>query len=119
MNKMKIKKLYTILYWIICLLGCCYQSYKISILFEYYENDVNNLMLYVMKFRKLFREITSLYPITRAFTLASIGLEVFKTSYLKESALAITLISGYSSIKNHSTTGNIWLDLAGFKNMKK
>ena len=47
MNKMKIKKFYTILYWIICLLGCCYQSYKISkIYFSYetttdfkYEND--------------------------------------------------------------------------------
>ena len=51
---------------------------------NYCLNDVEILMFSVMSFRKLFKDITELDPFTRNFTLASIGLEVYRSKFLKE-----------------------------------
>jgi len=75
---------------------------------KYCANDVLILLLSVMKFRNQFKEITSIDPITRNFTLASIGLEIFRAKFLKPEQLAITPISGYSS-RRSSIISNIWL----------
>ena len=81
-----------------------------SELINYCQNDVNILMSCIMKFREVFKNITNLDPITRAFTLASIGLEVFKSKYLNEKELAITPTEGYTAVKNYSISANCWLD---------
>jgi len=68
-----------------------------------------------MKFRKQFKEITSFDPMTRNFTLASVGLEVFRAKFLKDKSLGITPIAGYSQ-RYSSMIGNIWLEWCEFKN---
>jgi hypothetical protein len=79
-------------------------------LIRYCKNDVEILSLCLMKFRDEFKKITQLDPITRCFTLASIGLEVFKSKYLREGLLGVTPVKGYNATRNHSTIAEIWLD---------
>ena len=79
-------------------------------LISYCKNDVEILMLCVMKFRELFKAVTTIDPITRTFTLASIGLETFKAGILPKDTLAISPVQGYSAVKNHSKAADCWLD---------
>lgn len=44
----------------------------------YCENDVKILTIAIQKFREIFKEISGLDPVTRNFTLASVGLEQFR-----------------------------------------
>ena len=76
---------------------------------KYCINDTLILMLAVMKFRILFRETTGIDPITRNFTLASIGLETFRVKYLQDSTIGITPVKGYSSRKS-SMAADSWVD---------
>ena len=88
-------------------------------LIKYCKNDVEILSQCIIKFRKDFRCITDLDPITRSFTLASIGLEVFKSKFLNENNVAITPVKGYSANKNHSKSADCWLDcIEKFNNVK-
>lgn len=64
----------------------------------------------IMEYRRLFKEKTKLDPINTSFTLASVGLEVFRTLHLPTNTLGITPIPGYGQIRNHSTESDIWLD---------
>ena len=89
-------------------------------LLSYCKNDVEILMLCVMRFRQLFKQVNKIDPITRTFTLASIGLETFKAGILPDdSTLAVTPIEGYSKGKNHSWAADSWLDyIQKIKNIK-
>ena len=89
-------------------------------LVDYCKSDVSILMKCVMRFREVFKGITGLDPITRSFTLASIGLEVFKANFLKKDTnMAISPVEGYSATKNHSITADCWLDyIQKSKNIK-
>ncbi|MDI9312027.1 MAG: DNA polymerase [Limnohabitans sp.] len=82
--------------------------------YKYCRNDVYILMLALLKFRNQFKLITQIDPITRNFTLASIGLEVFRSKYLNEYTIGKTPIMGYS-FGNVSIHSNIWLDFNELK----
>jgi len=86
-------------------------------LINYCKNDVDILLECVMKFRKSFKEITGLDPITRSFTLASIAMETFTSLYLNKFELANTPVMGYKKSKNFSFKSNCWLDLLENKNL--
>jgi hypothetical protein len=79
-------------------------------LIKYYANDVKILTMSIMKFRCLFNSVTGIDPITRAFTLASVGLEYFRAEVLNENTIGITPIDGYIVGRHKSMKGNIWLD---------
>ena len=76
---------------------------------KYCINDTLILMLAVMKFRILFRETTGIDPVTRNFTLASIGLETYRAKFLKEQTIGITPVKGYSTRKS-SKAADAWVD---------
>jgi len=85
-------------------------------LINYCKNDVNILKLCIMKFRTVFKEISGIDPITRSFTLAAIGAEVFSSQHLGLKELANTPANGkYNNKKYQSRIGNAWLDLQQFK----
>lgn len=77
---------------------------------KYCTMDVKILCQSVMEYRRLFKEKTNLDPITTSFTLASVGLEVFRTLHLPHNTLGITPTSCYNYLRNHSTEADIWLD---------
>ena len=77
---------------------------------KYCVNDVEILIQAIIRFRKLFIEKTSLDPLTRNFTLASIGLEYFRAQVLEEGRVGITPINGYNYNKNDSMAGRAWID---------
>ena len=80
-------------------------------LIKYCKNDVEILLKCVMKFRNEFIKITGIDPITRCFTLASVGLEVFRTKFLQNNQLAKSPNNNYSdSFSKNSIKGNSWLD---------
>jgi len=80
-------------------------------LIKYCRNDVKILTTAIQEFRKLFINITDIDPITRNFTLASIGLEYFRAKVLKDDKqIGITPINGYINGRNASVKSNIWLD---------
>ena len=75
---------------------------------RYCKADVTVLMIALMSFRKLFKEITGLDPISRNFTLASIGLEYFRAAFLQEKTLGITPLAGYG-LRNQSMIASAWI----------
>lgn len=75
---------------------------------KYCDADVRVLLIAFMSFRKLFKDITGLDPVSRNFTLASIGLEFFRAAFLSEHTLGITPIGGYS-IRNNSMISSAWI----------
>ena len=77
---------------------------------KYCKNDVKILTRAVMEFRELFESVTELDPITRNFTLASVAMEHFRSSVLKENQIGITPIKGYLNNRSKSFKANIWLD---------
>ena len=80
-------------------------------LIKYCTNDVNILLECIMKFRQEFKRITNIDPITRSFTLASVGFEVFRANYLLENQLAKSPHNTYSfQFNNNSHKGNAWID---------
>jgi len=46
-------------------------------LVKYCENDVLILLNCIQVFRKIYKSVTNIDPITRCFTLASMGMEIF------------------------------------------
>ncbi|XP_054158248.1 uncharacterized protein LOC128956547 [Oppia nitens] len=86
---------------------------------KYCQNDVKILTMALMEFRKLFKDITGLDPITRKFTLAGVGLEYFRTQVLQENIIGVTPLEGYSNRRNKSISGNVWLDLKEYEINKK
>ena len=73
-----------------------------------------------MKFRNLFREVPTLDPITRSFTLASIAMETFTALFLDVFELANTPVEGYyKKCKNYSISGSCWIDCLEYKNKIK
>ena len=79
-------------------------------LIKYCENDVLILLNCIQVFRKIYKDVTEIDPITRCFTLASMGLEIFKAKILPESQIGVTPIKGYGSRGTFSKIGNCWLD---------
>ena len=75
---------------------------------KYCDSDVKVLLAALMSFRKLFQEITKLDPVSRNFTLASIGLEYYRSAFLNDQTLGITPVAGYS-LRNNSMIGSAWL----------
>src|SRR5260370_13509196 len=75
---------------------------------KYCANDVKILTLAIMEFRKLFSNVTEIDPITRNFTLASVGLEYFRAKQLNENQIGITPINGYINGRHKSKCGNVW-----------
>ncbi|MDI9312001.1 MAG: DNA polymerase [Limnohabitans sp.] len=104
---MKSKDLVAFEQWYIDQIGCIYNLKKEMI--KYCKNDVLILLLSILKFREQFKNVTTIDPLTRNFTLASIGLETFRSLFLKPNQLAITPLAGYSQ-RNSSIIGNIWID---------
>jgi hypothetical protein len=54
--------------------------------------------------------VTGIDPITRAFTLAAVGLEYFRAKVLQENTIGITPLDNYIAGRHKSIKGNIWLD---------
>ena len=81
-------------------------------LVAYCRNDVDILDQCINTFRYQFQAITNLDPITRCFTLASIGLEVFKALYLTPALLGITKTDPYNPREDSRCSINevVWLD---------
>ncbi len=77
---------------------------------EYCKNDVLILIQSIMSFRQLFKDQTGLDPLSRAFTLASVGLEYFRANILEEKTIGVTPIDGYVSKRKSSHSANAWLD---------
>ena len=86
---------------------------------EYCKNDVLILLKCVQSFRKIYKDATDLDPITRCFTLASMGLEMFRAKILPTHTIGVTPIRGYSNRGTFSTAGNIWLDYMQKENNTK
>ena len=84
----------------------------------YCKNDVI-LLKCLQSFRKIFKEATELDPITRCFTLASMGLEMFRAKILPPQTIGVTPIRGYSNRGTFSMAGNIWLDYMEKENNTK
>ena len=85
---------------------------KYNLIFEmdkYCENDVLILLNCIQEFRKTFKSVTSIDPITRCFTLASMGLEIFKAKIMPENKIGVTPIKGYRT-GHYSRIGNCWID---------
>ena len=76
---------------------------------KYCTNDVHVLLVALMSFRNLFRSVTGLDPITRNFTLASIGLEYYRAKFLKDNTLGITPVGNYA-LRNSSMIASAWID---------
>ena len=76
---------------------------------EYCRSDVQILLTAMLKFTQLFKNITAINPITRAFTLASVAMEVFRARMLPRFTLGITPLAGYAERKQ-SMKANAWLD---------
>ncbi len=85
---------------------------------KYCRNDVKILLQSIMSFRKLFKDNTGLDPLSRAFTLASVGLEYFRANILEEKTIGITPIEGYVSKRKGSPTATAWLDYQEFEIFK-
>ena len=80
-------------------------------LLKYCETDTKIFLDAVQRFRSLFRSKTELDPLTRSFTLASIGLETYRAMFLKDrETIGITPVNGYSK-RNHSAIADAWLDM--------
>jgi len=79
-------------------------------LVKYCENDVLILLNCIQVFRKIYKSVTAIDPITRCFTLASMGLEIFKAKILPAKTIGVTPIKGYKKHGNFSRIGNCWLD---------
>lgn len=77
---------------------------------DYCRSDVEILLESVLKFKKLFQTITKIDPYTRSFTLASIGMECFRSFYLMPETIAITPIHCYGKQRKCSMIANAWLD---------
>jgi hypothetical protein len=86
---------------------------------KYCANDVLILLQSVMSFRQLFKDQTGLDPLSRSFTLASVGLEYFRTNILEEKTIGITPIEGYFSQRKSSISATAWLDYQEFVVFKK
>lgn len=79
-------------------------------IFRYCLSDVKILLGAVMRFRHNYMNITGLDPLTRRFTIASLGLEIFRAKILPSSQLlAKTPLEGYGG-KRGSIVASIWLD---------
>ena len=79
-------------------------------LIKYCENDVLILLMCIQSFRKVYKMVTEIDPITRCFTLASMGLEIFKAKLLPPKTIGVTPIRGYKKQGKFSRIGNCWLD---------
>ena len=79
-------------------------------LIKYCENDVDILLSCLQMFRKIYKNVTNIDPITRCFTLASMGLEIFKAKILPKNVIGVTPIKGYGKRGSFSRIGNCWLD---------
>jgi hypothetical protein len=72
-----------------------------------------------MSFRKLFKDKSGLDPLSRAFSLASVGLEYFRANILEENTIAVTPIKGYHTKRRKSRIATAWLDYYEFEFLKK
>jgi len=79
-------------------------------LLKYCTMDVEILINAIQRFRSLFQAQTEMDPITRNFTLASIGLDTYRALFLKDNqTIGRTPIKGYTK-RLGSVECNIWLE---------
>lgn len=76
---------------------------------KYCTNDVDILLFSVLQFWKLFKDITTVDPFTRKFTLASIGQEYFRSCIMRPGTIGIVPLGGYVP-KDSSVPESSWLD---------
>ena len=69
-------------------------------LLSYCLDDCRVLLVAIMKFRELFQSVTTLDPLTRNFTLASIALEHFLFTKPNDVKIGITPVNGYARQKS-------------------
>lgn len=79
-------------------------------LISYCRQDVAILHNSIQKFRFLFWKITGLDPISRNFTLASIGLEVFRSQFLKPNTIGVTPLTNYGEYRKSSQIAHSYFD---------
>ena len=78
---------------------------------KYCRSDVHILLEAMIRFRKLFSQTTGVDPLTRSFTLASIGMEFFRAKILLPGVIGITPIGGYNNMRKQSFEANAWMDV--------
>ena len=79
-------------------------------LIKYCSNDVDILLYCIQSFRTDYRQVTGLDPISRKFTLASMGMELYRAKVLPDQLMGITPIMGYAPRRNASLESRLWLD---------
>ena len=77
---------------------------------KYCHNDVVILMTAIMLYRSIWINKYKIDCLTRAITLPSAVIELFKYSYLEPKTLAIIPHRGYESKRKNSYAANVWLD---------
>ena len=84
-------------------------------LIKYCRNDVDILLYCIQSFRTSYKIVTGIDPITRVFTLASMGMEFYRAKVMPDYQLGITPVEGYASKRKASKQGNLWLDWEQYK----
>ena len=64
-------------------------------IFTYCRSDVDIICCCCLEFRKLFRDVTNIYPFKSCLAIASACNLVFRTNFLKENTIAILPSHGY------------------------
>ena len=77
---------------------------------KYCSNDVEILIKSIMIFKKTFKEITGMDPLTNVFTLPSLCFRTFRTKWLPSKAICIPPIGSFVSDRKRSIEGEAWLD---------
>lgn len=77
---------------------------------KYCISDCEILMITVEQFRREFKSMTSIDPISRNFTLPSICMEVFRSQMLEDDTIGITPIIPYGKKRRDSKIAKVYLD---------
>lgn len=74
--------------------GATNKQHLTSQMIKYCQNDVDILMQAIMKLRHIVQDISNVDPIETSFTIASIGMEIFRTKYIKNKQIGIIPVNG-------------------------
>ena len=78
-------------------------------LLEYCESDVDILCQGMMKFRKIFYELTEVDALRKCTTIAAAAMRTFQQNFLKEDQLGIIPRHGYTNHSRQSRIALLWL----------
>lgn len=91
----------------------CDQNYIFNFrdeIIKYCERDVEILQQALYCFRDIFRNISDIDPITRKYTLASIGLEYYRARVMPENSICVVPVKGFQQTRKQSYECEAWLD---------